>query len=929
MKNLIIISILGLAGFFVGKQFWEKESRIDYNTQVKPILNKNCISCHGGVKKQGGFSLLFREEALGKTKFNAAAIVPGHPEKSSFIQRLSLQDPEEKMPYKRPPLSKKEIDILSQWVKEGAEWGEHWAYQPVKKPAVPYSSWWKQALSWVGIEAGWEENEIDHFVGAKQAEMGLGHQSKANKADLLRRLSLDLTGLSPTEAEFKAFEMDDSKDAYERKVDELLKSPRFGEKWASMWMDLARYADTKGYEKDDKRSIWRYRDYVIESFNQNKAYDQFITEQLAGDLLPNPNESQYIATAFHRNTANNDEGGTEDEEFRVAAILDRVNTTWETLQGTSFSCVQCHSHPYDPIRHDEYYQYMAYFNNTRDEDVPDESPYYRHFKSSDQKRVDSLLHFIKSKFPKEHQTWKQTIQFVEPKIHPHWADEFINGALQDNKYLAVRPGGSVRFKAVPMNDKTEMLIAYKNTNDAPSQLVIRQGSLKGKIVAQIKLDTTLSEKDGLKKGNWAHGWTYAFYTIPALAGKQDLYWSFNNKTCKPDQNTAVIGYWMLLPKTPEALKNTSFLALAKQLISTQPEGTTPILLENPTEFKRNTPVFERGSWLVPGKYVERSIPNLFAKQYQKPVRNRLELAQWMSSPQNPLTARVAVNRFWEQLFGTGLVETLEDLGSQGLSPSHQELLDFLAYQFQFTYQYKPKEFLKYLVMSATYQQSSEFTKESIEKDPNNRYLSHGPRIRLSPEQLRDQALLWSGLLSVKIGGPSVMPEQPEGIWNAPYSGMKWTKSDGEDQWRRSLYTYWRRSSPYPTQVTFDAGTRDICLSRRIRTNTPMQALNALNDPVFMECALFFARKFPQENEEKFIEKAFYQLFGKEIPSAKKKHLVDFYRQVHPVYQKDIRKCQEFLHLCPDNTIPQDASALIARTLVSNILFNLDESINKP
>ncbi|RXK46856.1 PSD1 and planctomycete cytochrome C domain-containing protein [Aquirufa rosea] len=929
MKNLIVFTLLGLAVFFVGKQFWPEEKRIDFNTQVKPILNKNCISCHGGVKKQGGFSLLFREEALGKTKFNKAAIVPGHPEKSSFIQRLTLQDPEEKMPYKRPPLSQKEIQILSQWVKEGAVWGEHWAYQPLKKVNVPYSSWWKKAFSWLGLPIGWEQNEIDHFVAAKQAEMGLGHQSKAKNADLLRRLYLDLTGLSPTEAEYKAFESDHSDNAYEKKVDELLQSPQFGEKWASMWMDLARYADTKGYEKDDKRSIWRYRDYVIASFNQNKPYDQFITEQLAGDLLPNPNESQYIATAFHRNTANNDEGGTEDEEFRVAAIIDRVNTTWETLQGTSFSCVQCHSHPYDPIRHEEYYRYMAYFNNTRDEDVPDESPYYRHFKSTDQARVDSLLNVIKTTYPQDYQHWKNSIQFVEPKIHPHWADEFVNGALQDNKYLAVRPGGSVRFKAVPMNGKTEMLIAYKNTNDSPTQLIIRQGSLQGKIVAQIKLDTTLPEKEGIKKGNWAHGWTYAFYRIPALAGKQDLFWSFQNKSCQPEQNTAVIGYWMLLPNVPKPLQSSSFLSVAKRLISTQPEGTTPILLENPSEFERATPLFERGSWLNPGKQVDRSIPQLFAKYYNKPIRNRLQLAQWMGSPQNPLTSRVAVNRIWEQLFGTGLVETLEDLGSQGLSPSHQELLDYLAYQFQFKFDFKPKDFIKYVVMSATYQQSSEYTQESKEKDPNNRYLSHGPRVRLSPEQIRDQALRWSGLLSSKVGGPSVMPEQPEGIWNAPYSGMKWNKSDGEDQWRRSLYTYWRRSSPYPTQVTFDAGTRDICLSRRIRTNTPMQALNTLNDPVFLECAQFFARKYPLDKEDVFIEKAYFQLFGKEISSTKKKSLLNFYRQVLPIYQKNQQKCREFLQLCPDNTLPAAAPNLIARTLVSNVLFNLDETVNKP
>ena len=300
--------------------FTGKPQKVDYSTQIKPILNKNCIACHGGVKKQGGFSLLFEEEALGKTKSGKPAIIPGHPEQSSFIQRLHSQDPEEKMPYQRPPLSKEEIDLLTTWVKEGATWGEHWAYQPVEAPAIPLGSWWEKALSWVGISSAWAKNDLDYFVQAEQKKQGLSHTESAAKPDLLRRLFLDLTGLPPTPSDYAEFEQDNSANAYEKQVDKLLKSPHFGEKWAAMWMDLARYADTKGYEKDEGRSIWKYRDYLITSFNQNKPYDQFIKEQLAGDLLPNPTENDYVATAFHRNTTNNDEGGTEDEEFRTSAM---------------------------------------------------------------------------------------------------------------------------------------------------------------------------------------------------------------------------------------------------------------------------------------------------------------------------------------------------------------------------------------------------------------------------------------------------------------------------------------------------------------------------------------------------------------------------------------------------------------------------------
>lgn len=915
---------LGLAGLVWF--FWpQAPQKIDYSTQVKPILNKHCISCHGGVKKQGGFSLLFQAEALGKTKSGKPAIVPGHPEQSSFIQRLHSQDPEEKMPYQRPALSEEEIKVLTTWVKEGANWGEHWAYQAIQAPAIPDASTWGKVLRWLGFKGSWANNDLDFFVLAEHQKRGLSHAEKAEKPELLRRLYLDLTGLPPRPEDYQAFASDDAPDAYEKQVDQLLKSPHFGEKWASMWMDLARYADTKGYEKDDARSIWKYRDYVIASFNQNKAYDRFIQEQLAGDLFPEPKESDFIATAFHRNTTNNDEGGTEDEEFRTAAILDRVNTTWEVLQGTSFGCVQCHSHPYDPIRHEDYYRYMAFFNNSRDEDVPDDSPYYRHYPPKEEQVIAHLKSFLMKQPLEDQKQWAQMIRFVEPKIHPHWADQFVNGALADNKYLAIRNKGSARFKAVPMMGKTKMLIACKNSGPAPTTLTIHLGAPKGPILSRITLDTTLQEKYAKPKGHWVKGWAYLFVDIPPLPGKQDLYWAFSNPKTKPEQSTASIGFWALLPKVPEGLKSSEFEQLAMQIIAREPELTTPVLLENPRDFARSTRVFIRGSWLSPGPVVKPGIPALFGNQR---INNRLDLANWMGSKQNPLTARVAVNRFWEQLFGIGIVETLEDLGSQGLPPSNQALLDHLAYKFQHEFKYRPKEFLKYIVMSATYQQSSVTDEDRREKDPYNRFLSRGPRLRLSPEQLRDQALLWAGLLSQKLGGPSVMPSQPDGVWNAPYSGMKWVKSDGDDQWRRSLYTYWRRSSPYPTMVTFDAGTRDVCLSRRIRTNTPMQALNTLNDPVFMEASYFFARRRGSTGLA-FIQEAYSDLFGKPMAKVKAEKLNQFFEQTLAYYRSHPKETLAFLKLCPDNTVPNKPAELVAKTLVANALFNIDESINKP
>ena len=517
------------------------------------------------------------------------------------------------------------------------------------------------------------------------------------------------------------------------------------------------------------------------------------------------------------------------------------------------------------------------------------------------------------------------IRFVEPKIHPHWADQFENGALADNKYLAIRNKGSARFKAVPMMGKTKMLIACRNSGPAPTYLNIHQGTKSGPVIARIKLDTTLQEKYAKPKGQFVKGWAYLFVNIPSLPGKQDLVWEFLNAQTKPDQTTAYVGFWAMLPDVPAQLKSTDFEKLALQAIATEPEITTPVMLENPVEFTRTTRVFTRGSWLNQADAVKPGIPALFKNA---PVSNRLELANWIGSTNNPLTARVAVNRFWEQLFGIGIVETLEDLGSQGLAPVNQPLLDHLAYKFQVDFKYQPKAFLKYVVMSASYQQSSIVDKATREKDPNNRFITRGPRVRLSPEQLRDQILVWSGLLSRKLGGPSVMPEQPDGVWNAPYSGMQWKKSDGEDQWRRSLYTYWRRSSPYPTMVTFDAGTRDICLSRRIRTNTPMQALNTLNDPVFLEASQFFARKYTLNGLE-FIQKGYSDLFGRAISSSKAEKLNAFYAQSLAYYQTHPKETLAFLKLCSDNEKPRDAANLVAKTLVANALFNIDESVNKP
>ena len=410
-KTFWAIFVLGSFVFFAACML--KSKRVDYISEVKPIFNKSCITCHGGVKRQGGFSLLFRTDALAINKSGKPAIIPGNPDSSELIKRLTLKDPEERMPYKHPALSQKEITTLKNWIKEGAVWGDHWAYVPVAEVTIPSNG--RGPFNLFGTPS-WINNDIDQFIYQKIKKEGLTPSEEADKATLLRRASLDIIGMPAPEKINEWFLHNNDKNAYEKLVDTLLSSPHYGEKWAAMWMDLARYSDTKGYERDDSRNIWRYRDWLINAFNENKHYDQFLTEQIAGDLLPNPTDAQYIATAFHRNTMTNDEGGTDNEEFRTAAVLDRVNATWEGLMGTSFACVQCHSHPYDPFRQEEYYQFVAFFNNTRDEDTYDDYPLIREFHETDSLKFIALKNWVKQNEPARE---KEIIQFVKMQ-QQHW-----------------------------------------------------------------------------------------------------------------------------------------------------------------------------------------------------------------------------------------------------------------------------------------------------------------------------------------------------------------------------------------------------------------------------------------------------------------------------------------------------------------------------
>ncbi len=897
-KALLLVSVILVIAFMV-LAIYPKQT-IDFNAQVKPILNKKCIACHGGVKQQGGFSVLFREEALQKTESGKYAIVPGKPGQSEMIKRITNTDPEERMPYKHEPLSGEEISILKKWIKQGAKWGRHWAYVPVEQQEIPNE------------KNAWIKNSIDQFVYNKLKKEKIEPSVAADKATLLRRLSLDIIGLPADSVMGNNYLEDASENAYEKLTDALLASPAYGEKWTSLWMDLARYSDTKGYESDQPRKIWKYRDWLIKAFNSDKPYNDFLIEQIAGDLMPGADDDKYIATAFHRNSLNNDEGGTENEEFRTAAVMDRVNTTWTALMGTTFNCVQCHSHPYDPFKHEEYYKFMAYFNNTRDEDLPAEYPMLRHYAKEDSSKFIQLKDWLQNN--STNSAWYVSfLKTLQPAVNSHLCDNYTKGVLYQNNYASLDIGGTCRLPAITTTGKEYMLLRYLN-NKGSATLFIYADSLKGKLLSKLALVNTNSK------------WKVDMIDLPPIAGTHHLWFRFET-TMEKDELPLLFDWFAFAPAFPGnvdknyAAEKNNFI----ELVMADPE-TTPIMVENNNEQKRVTNIFDRGSWLSKGDEVQPDVPHIMNPFPANAPPNRLGLAMWLTDKKNPLTARTMVNRLWEQLFGTGLAETLEDLGTQGVPPLHKEMLDYLSWKFMHEYNWSVKKILKEMVMSATYRQSSKTTEELIQKDPNNILLARMSRTRLTGEQMRDQALAVSNLLSKKMYGESVMPYQPERIWASPYNPFQWKLSEGEDQYRRAVYTYWKRTAPYPSMINFDGGSREVCVVRRIRTNTPLQALNSLNDSAYLVLARQFAINMRKTNPsaKKQIEAGYQKMLYQPITPAKLNVLVDLYDQTLLEYKKDKTAANALMGDKNKTALPEDAAMVV----VANAMMNLDEWVNK-
>jgi hypothetical protein len=805
--------------------------KVSFARDVLPILSGHCFTCHGPDEKnrKAKLRLDLAETAMKKLRSGGYAVVPGQPDKSELIARVFSADPDEQMPPAKAqkPLKEAEKELLKRWIQEGAEYQKHWAFVPPQRPPLPAVK-----------NASWPRNPIDHFVLARLEAEGLKPAPEADRYTLARRVALDLTGLPPTIEAVDRFVSDTSPDAYEKYVDEVLKSPAYGERWAHVWLDLARYADSNGYATDNLRTIWKYRDWVIDALNANLPFDRFTVEQIAGDLLPNPTHEQLIATAFHRNTLTNDEGGTSDEEFRVAAVVDRVNTTMQVWMGITIACAQCHDHKYDPISQEEYFRMYAIFNQTEDSDKSDNVPLLTSITPENQK--------LKSKLESDIAALEKELQKPSPEL-----DEAL--AKWEKQAKADK---------VPGNIKAVLAVESAKRN--------------------------------------------------------------------PAQHAELVKYFRSI--APELKQTRDQLAALKKQVAAVPYLTTPVMKDLPEGKKRVTKVHIRGNFLNEGKEVTSGTPAVFPPLPGDCPPDRLAVARWLVDPKNPLTARVAVNRYWEQLFGIGLVDTPDDFGIRGKLPNHPELLDWLAREFVEQH-WDAKKLLKRIVTSATYRQSSAVTPALLERDPDNKLFARGPRFRAPAEVIRDQALFVSGLLSPKMYGAPVRPPRPKlGLTAAFGGGTDWETSLGEDRHRRALYTQWRRTTPYPSMVTFDAPSRNVCAVTRPRTNTPLQALVTLNDPVYVEAAQALGRRMVKEGGptvESRLTFGFRLCLARPPQEKELKRLVVLYEQARGKYAGTPAEAMK-LTTEPLGPLPagMDATDMAAWTVVGNVLLNLDEMFAK-
>tara|TARA_R110002049_G_scaffold2750_7_gene22097 strand:- start:42662 stop:46042 length:3381 start_codon:yes stop_codon:yes gene_type:complete len=1118
------------------------ESPVDFNQDIRPLFSNNCLICHGPDEDERAADLRFDTEEGSRVDLGGyAAIVPGDPDASELIARITTDDEDLRMPPegKGRQLSSEEVQLVRCWIEQGASYEAHWSYQVPERPDLPQVQ-----------VSDWPRNAIDYFVLAKLQASGLKPAPPADRLTLARRVSLDLTGLPPTWDQAQAFVSDDSENAYEKYVDALLGQPTFGERWARVWLDLARYADSAGYADDPPRTIWAYRDYVIRSLNENKPFDQFTIEQIAGDLLDDPTDDQLIATAFHRNTMTNNEGGTNNEEFRNVAVVDRVNTTMAVWMGTTMACAQCHTHKYDPITHEEYFKFFAFFNQSEDADLRDERPFltlYSDEQESDRARLRNQIDALKDELDRstpaidaaqdqwlsalrEEPVWdvltptttssksrefvirddgwvtvtghkvvrdtytltfpvkldsltalrlevsdQQKKNFVLSQLQATFqpaqpetknarfvrielpgtgrilqiaevqvfsdgnniageaiasqsstfpggdADHAIDGntdgdfaadsvahtKAEANPWLEIdlgeaKPidkivvwnrtdgGPSIRRRlnqfrlSLLDSDRREVFSRDDNPPPTTSQLFDLAGTTRiefSEAVADFS-QKSFSASDVLQtKVDAAKGWAIGgalgqahelklTLDRPMKLGEGELTIQLNHasqfrnllldefrisvtsdpaatdwvrmtdevrgiiqsdrKTWTNAQAAKVGRYYRQIAPLLAPVRSRLEAATAK-LAAIKPMTTVPVMRQVENENRRPTHVQIRGNYQSHGQAVSEGTPAIFHPLADDGNVDRLSLARWLVDPQNPLTPRVIANRHWEQIFGTGIVETSEEFGSQGELPSHPELLDWLAVELRES-DWDVKHLLKLIVTSATYQQSSVTSAASVAADPRNRMLARGPRFRVSAEMVRDQALFISGLLSKKMYGPPVNPPQPElGLKAAFGAATDWKTSSGDDKYRRGLYTTWRRSSPYASMAQFDAPNREVCTVRRIRTNTPLQALVTLNDPVYVEAAQAMARVVIASSDatDDRIREAFHRALTREPSDEETQRIGQLIDDARQVFADDPQSAMQMATI-PLGELPIDADVPehAAWTVACNAILNLDELLMK-
>ena len=1135
---LVLLLIAPIAAAAAGSKV-----KVNFNAQVRPIISAKCYHCHGPDEKsrKAKLRLDLREEAI-RERDGIIPIKPGDLKNSEIIRRVTAgEDSDDLMPPTKAghPLTAAEVDLLKQWVQQGAPYATHWSFTKPERSALPRIS-----------RRAWPQNSIDHFILAKLEANKLKPSPKADRSALIRRLSLDLIGLPPTPADLEAFVKDQSGNAYEKLVDRLLASPAYGEKWARMWLDIARYADSYGYGQDSLRpnNPWPYRDWLINAFNRNLPFDQFTIEQLAGDLLDNPTEEQLIATAFHRNTMTNVEGGTDDEEWRVAAVKDRANVTAQAWMGLTMGCAQCHTHKFDPISQKEYYEFYAFFNQTEDNDQPDERPTMPLFRPEQRERMTDLKKQIAAleakistespALEREFAEWERAAQAPglwravdlknfkslrgtgfqklddgslladtnspDKDVYTLLFDSTLTNAtalrlevLTDDSLPKHGPGRDVsgnfvltelqltvkssatatpraRFVRIELPGEKKILSLAEVQVFSGEENVAKQGKASQSSVeysgpAELAIDgntngdfekkstthtsneddpwwevdlgseqnvdsvVVWNRTDGTVGGRLANFRLLAldaahqpvWTTQVATAPKKSVKLSANERTAVLKRATAthqqndfeashltssetdpkrgwavgagqgrghaaVLEFAEPLPAgevtakflqnfggqhtlgrfrlsltdaslplaVPENLQPSFALAVDKRSPSQQQDLLRwfqqfaavsagirreivplkkeldaikplqlPVMRELATDKRRKTYLFNKGNFLEPGEEVSAAVPAAFNPWPAGAPTNRLGVARWLMNPDNPLTARVTANRMWAQLFGTGLVETEEDFGTQSSQPSHPELLDWLAVELR-DGGWNLKQFIKTIVMSATYQQTSRVTPELLAKDPRNALLSRAPRRRLEAELIRDQAMALSGLLSPKLGGPSVYPPQPDGLWRVAFDGTRaYPTSTGEDRYRRGLYTVWRRTIPYPSMATFDAPSRESCTFRRLPTNTPLQAYVTLNDPVYVEAAQALGRRLVHDGGDTVEQRIRFGLklvLSRPPDNAQVVELRELFETELAHYrnaEKDaVKLATEPLGPLPEGLKTAEAAAW---TVVANVLLNLD------